>query len=49
MTVKSAALIGCLVWVVAGSFLMIASHTAPNDLHVATSFFSYADRTPLTP
>ncbi len=49
MTFKSAALIGCFVWVVAGTILTIESYTAQEDAHVASSFFTYADRTPLTP
>ncbi|MGI9476884.1 MAG: hypothetical protein ACR2PI_09270 [Hyphomicrobiaceae bacterium] len=49
MTIKSAALIGCLVWVVAGTFLTIESYTSQTDNRVAGGFFSYAERTPLTP
>ncbi|MFY0614576.1 MAG: hypothetical protein JXQ99_23805 [Hyphomicrobiaceae bacterium] len=49
MTIKSAALIGCLIWVVAGTFLTIDSYTSQKDIAASGSFFSYADRTPLTP
>ena len=49
MTMKSVALMGCAVWVVIGTILTVDNQTNPVDVHVPTSFFSYADRTPLTP
>lgn len=49
MTIRSAALIGCLVWLLAGTVLTITNYSAPGSAPVASGFFKYADRTPLTP
>ena len=49
MTMRSAALIGCFVWVVIGTVLTVGNQATQSDVHVSPSFFSYADRTPLTP
>ena len=49
MTIKSAALIGCFAWAVIGVILTIDGYTTQEGSHVASSFFHYAERTPLTP
>ena len=49
MTMKSALLIGFIVWAAAGAFLTVDGTGSGTDIRAANSFFSYADRTPLTP
>lgn len=49
MTMKSAALIGCLAWLLAGTVLTLTNYSVSGTTPVASGFFNYADRTPLTP
>ena len=47
MQLKTILLIGCFVWVAAGAGLMITGDASVEEARVA--WFSYTERTPLTP
>ncbi|MBU2531283.1 MAG: hypothetical protein KKB37_00975 [Alphaproteobacteria bacterium] len=49
MTIKSALLIGCLLWAAAGAGILVTRDAGTSETRVASTWFQYTTRTPLTP